>query len=142
MAGRATSRCGLKRETASKMALGQKTGPRSGARKAITEASGTKTQPPASQSPIRNGVLGGAQLYTLNGKRLEALRPGFHSTIDYTQAIIGNIEESRADGKPFFAYLAFQAPHDPFQLPDDWLDSTRAAMIRATRRRGLRASRG
>jgi len=68
------------------------------------------------------GARGERQLYTLNGKRLEALRPGFHSTIDYTQAIIGNIEESRADGKPFFAYLAFQAPHDPFQLPDDWLD--------------------
>ena len=23
---------------------------------------------------------------------------------------------------PVFAYLALQAPHDPFQLPADWLD--------------------
>lgn len=61
-------------------------------------------------------------LFTQNGKKLESLRPGYHSTIDFTQSIIGNIEENRADGKPFFAYLAFQAPHDPFQLPDDWLD--------------------
>lgn len=67
-------------------------------------------------------IKGEKLLYTLNGKRLEALRPGFHSTIDYTQSIIRNIEENRADGKPFFAYLAFQAPHDPFQLPNDWLD--------------------
>jgi arylsulfatase A-like enzyme len=68
------------------------------------------------------GAKGEKQLYTLNGKKLESLRTGFHSTIDYTQSIIGNIEENRADGKPFFAYLAFQAPHDPFHLPDDWLD--------------------
>lgn len=68
------------------------------------------------------GAKGEKQLYTQNGKKLEALPPGFHSTINYTQSIIGNIEENRADGKPFFAYLAFQAPHDPFQLPDDWLD--------------------
>ena len=68
------------------------------------------------------GPKGERQLYTLNGKILEALRPGFHSSEDYTAAIISNIEESRSDGKPFFAYLALQAPHDPFQLPDDWLD--------------------
>jgi arylsulfatase len=60
--------------------------------------------------------------FTQNGKKLESLPPGFHSTINYTQSIIGNIEENRADGKPFFAYLAFQAPHDPFHLPDDQLD--------------------
>jgi arylsulfatase len=68
------------------------------------------------------GAKGEKQLYTQNGKVLESLRPGFHSSEDYTAAIIGNIEESRSDGKPFFAYLALQAPHDPFQLPDEWLD--------------------
>lgn len=68
------------------------------------------------------GAKGEKQLYTLNGKVIESLRPGFHSSVDYSASIIGNIEENRADGKPFFAYLALQAPHDPFQLPDDWLD--------------------
>ena len=68
------------------------------------------------------GAKGERQLYTRNGKVLEALRPGFHSSQDYAEAIIGNIEESRKDGRPFFAYLALQAPHDPFQLPEDWLD--------------------
>lgn len=68
------------------------------------------------------GAKGERQLYTYNGKPVEALRPGFFSSDDYTAAIISNIEESRGDGKPFFAYLALQAPHDPFQLPDEWLD--------------------
>ena len=68
------------------------------------------------------GANGERQLYTYNGKPIAALRPGFHSSEDYTAAIIANIEEGRADGKPFFAYLALQAPHDPFHLPADWLD--------------------
>jgi arylsulfatase len=68
------------------------------------------------------GAKGERQLYTYNGSPLKALRPGFHSSEDYTAAVIGNIEEHRGDGKPFFAYLALQAPHDPFQLPADWLD--------------------
>jgi len=68
------------------------------------------------------GAKGERQLYTYNGKPIPALRPGFHSSEDYTAAIIDNIEESRGDGKPFFVYLALQAPHDPFQLPADWRD--------------------
>lgn len=68
------------------------------------------------------GATGERQPYTYNGELIRALRPGFHSSVDYTAAIIDNIEEHRGDGKPFFAFLALQAPHDPFQLPDDWLD--------------------
>jgi arylsulfatase len=68
------------------------------------------------------GARGERQLYTYNGKPLQALRPGFYSSEDYTAAIISNIAENRASGKPFFAYLALQAPHDPFQLPEEWLD--------------------
>ena len=68
------------------------------------------------------GATGERQPYTYNGELLRALRPGFHSSVDYTAAIIDNIEEHRGDGKPFFAYLALQAPHDPFQLPADWRD--------------------
>ncbi|RST87404.1 arylsulfatase [Aquibium carbonis] len=68
------------------------------------------------------GAVGERQPYTYNGEPLKTLRPGFHSSVDYTAAIIDNIEEHRGDGKPFFAFLALQAPHDPFQLPDDWRD--------------------
>jgi arylsulfatase len=65
---------------------------------------------------------GEPQPYTYNGKPIVALHPGFHSSEDYTASIIDNIEENRKDGKPFFAYLALQAPHDPFQLPAEWRD--------------------
>jgi len=68
------------------------------------------------------GAAGERQLYTYNGEAIRALRPGFHSSEDYTEAIIADIEEHRGDGRPFFAYLALQAPHDPFQLPAEWLD--------------------
>ena len=71
------------------------------------------------------GAEGEPQLYTFNGEVLKALRPGFHSSVDYTAAIIDNIAEAKGDGKPFFAYLALQAPHDPFQLPPDWRDRYR-----------------
>ncbi len=70
-------------------------------------------------------ATGQPQPYTLNGTPLTQLRPGFHSSVDYTDAIIANIEEFRDDDRPFFAYLAYQAPHDPFQPPFEWRDHYR-----------------
>jgi len=94
------------------------------------------------------GAKGERQLYTFNGRPIPALRPGFHSSEDYTAAIINNIEENRGDGKPFFVYLALQAPHDPFQLPPEWrdrykgrydhgYDDTRAARIERMKALGI-----
>jgi arylsulfatase A-like enzyme len=94
------------------------------------------------------GAKGERQLYTQNGKALQSLRPGFYSSEDYSSAIIANIEENRRDGKPFYAYLAFQAPHDPFQLPAEWLDKykgrydqgydvTRAARVERMKKLGI-----
>jgi len=94
------------------------------------------------------GARGERQPYTYNGELIRALRPGFHSSVDYTAAIIANIEERRGDGKPFFAYLALQAPHDPFQPPADWraryagrydagYDAVRAARIARMKALGL-----
>lgn len=96
------------------------------------------------------GAVGERQPYTYNGELLRTLRPGFHSSVDYTAAIIENIEEHRGDGKPFFAFLALQAPHDPFQLPAEWLDrydgrydqgydATRASRIERMKTLGLLA---
>ena len=60
--------------------------------------------------------------FTLNGKPLEKLPDDHFSSEAYTNFIIKSNEEHRADGKPFFAYLSFQAVHSPFAAPDDWLD--------------------
>ena len=46
---------------------------------------------------------------------------GFYSTEFYADQIVKYIDEQK-DDKPFFAYLAFTASHDPLHLPDEWLD--------------------
>jgi len=59
--------------------------------------------------------------YTEDGRPVEKLPKDFYSTKNYTDKTIQFIEEGRSDGKPFFAYMAFTAPHGPLQVPDDWL---------------------
>lgn len=46
---------------------------------------------------------------------------GFYSTRFYTDRMIDYIDAGRASGKPFFAYLAYTAPHWPLQAPDEWI---------------------
>lgn len=60
--------------------------------------------------------------YTRNGEKLESLPEDYYSSKNLTDTIIRNISENRADGKPFFAYLAYQAPHGPLAVPDAWRD--------------------
>ncbi|MEM6583346.1 MAG: sulfatase-like hydrolase/transferase, partial [Pseudomonadota bacterium] len=48
------------------------------------------------------------------------LAEDFYSTISYTDKIIQYLEQADP-GQPFFAYLAYTAPHDPLQVPDAWL---------------------
>lgn len=50
----------------------------------------------------------------------------FYSTINYTDKLLQYLEE-RDQSRPFLAYLAYTAPHDPLQVPDDWLDRYRGA---------------
>ncbi len=59
--------------------------------------------------------------YTEDGRPLEKLPKDFYSTKTYTDKTLQFIEEGRGDGKPFFAYMAYTAPHGPLHLPDDWL---------------------
>ena len=59
--------------------------------------------------------------YTEDGRPVKKLPKDFYSTKAYTDKTIQFIEEGRKDGKPFFAYLTFTAPHGPLHLPDDWL---------------------
>ncbi len=59
--------------------------------------------------------------YTEDGQPVKKLPKDFYSTKNYTDKTLQFIEEGRGDGKPFFAYMAFTAPHGPLQVPDDWL---------------------
>ena len=59
--------------------------------------------------------------YTEDGQFIDKLPKDFYSTKNYTDKMIQFIEEGRKDGKPFFGYLSYTAPHGPLQLPKDWL---------------------
>ncbi len=59
-------------------------------------------------------------IYREDGKRVH-VPSGFFSSEFYTDKLIEYIDSTN-DGKPFFAYLAFTAPHDPLHVPDQWLD--------------------
>ncbi len=60
-------------------------------------------------------------IFTEDGKYLAKLPRKYYATRTYTDKMIEFIESNRGDGKPFFAYVAHQGPHDPFHLPNDWL---------------------
>lgn len=47
---------------------------------------------------------------------------GKFSTDVYTEKMLGYIKDAQKD-KPFFAYLAYTAPHWPLQLPDKYLNT-------------------
>src|SRR5690606_30050875 len=51
----------------------------------------------------------------------EELPEDFFSSDGYADRLIGYLSEHDTK-QPFFAYLAFTAPHDPLQVPDEWLD--------------------
>jgi arylsulfatase len=59
-------------------------------------------------------------VFTEDGRYLTRLPDDYYATKTYTDKLIGFINANRGDGKPFFAYVAHQAPHDPFHLPRDW----------------------
>ena len=59
-------------------------------------------------------------VFTENGRYLKDLPKDYYATKTYTDKLIGFIDASRGDGKPFFAYVAHQAPHDPYHLPREW----------------------
>jgi arylsulfatase A-like enzyme len=60
--------------------------------------------------------------FTHNGKLVEKLSDDYFSSQAYSDFIMQCVDEQKDDGKPFFAYLSFQAVHSPFAAPDDWLD--------------------
>jgi arylsulfatase A-like enzyme len=60
--------------------------------------------------------------YRRNGKVVEALPEDFYSTRNYTDMLLQFMEQNKEDGKPFFAYLSFTAPHDPLHAPKEYIE--------------------
>ena len=53
--------------------------------------------------------------------RSETIDPQGHATDLFTDWAIDELRRSEGDERPFFLYLAYNAPHTPIQPPDDWL---------------------
>jgi arylsulfatase len=64
--------------------------------------------------------------YSMNGKKIKELPDDFYSSKSYTDFLIKAIRETK-DDNPFFAYLAFTAPHDPLQVPESWMSKYKGA---------------
>lgn len=88
--------------------------------------------------------------YRENGQAVE-LPEDFYSSDFYTDKLISYLQNSKKDGKPFFAYAAFTSPHWPLQAPkvyldkykgrfDQGYDSVRLARIERMKSLGLMAS--
>ena len=85
--------------------------------------------------------------YAENGREIEP-PDDFYSSRNYADKIIEHIDRHRLDGRPFFAYLPFTAPHYPLHAPDKYIEryagvyeqgyeSVRAARIERMRKAGL-----
>lgn len=60
--------------------------------------------------------------YHENDAKLESLPDDFYSTKFYADKLIEYIDANIEDGKPFFGWLAYTAPHWPLQAPEDFID--------------------
>jgi len=61
-------------------------------------------------------------VYRRNGKPVASLPDDFYSTKYYTDVLLQFISQNKKDGKPFFAYLSYTAPHDPLHAPKAYID--------------------
>ena len=61
-------------------------------------------------------------LYQRNSKAVKTLPDDFYSTKNYTDNVLQWMRKNNGDGKPFFAYLAYTAPHDPLHAPKEYID--------------------
>ncbi len=61
-------------------------------------------------------------IYRRNGEIVTSLPDDFYSTKDYTDNLLKWIKSDHGDGKPFFAYLSYTAPHDPLHAPKEYIE--------------------
>jgi arylsulfatase len=60
--------------------------------------------------------------YWEDKERVKKLPGNFFSSTFYTDKIIAYIDDSVREDQPYFAHVAYTAPHWPLQAPDTWLD--------------------
>jgi len=76
----------------------------------------------ASHFSDRQGLTETVVVEYLENGEVTALPADFYSTTYYTDKMIGYIDQNRADGNPFFGYLAYTSPHWPLQVPTEDMD--------------------
>lgn len=59
--------------------------------------------------------------YDRNGQPVDSLPNNFYSTHAFTDEMLDMIDDGQNSDRPFFGYLAYNAPHDPLQIQDDEL---------------------
>lgn len=55
----------------------------------------------------------------------DEIDPEGHATDLFTQWSIESLSARASDGKPFFQFLAYNAPHFPIQPPKEWVDKVK-----------------
>jgi arylsulfatase len=61
-------------------------------------------------------------IYRRNGEEVRSLPDDFYSTKYYTDSLLKWIKDGHKDGRPFFAYLSYTAPHDPLHAPKEYIE--------------------
>ncbi len=70
-------------------------------------------------------IPGSPTRYVSNGEPVDELPDEFYSSKAYTNRMIEFIGRNYGDGKPFFAYLAYTAPHNPLHVPAEYIEKYR-----------------
>jgi len=70
-------------------------------------------------------IPGSKTHYTEDDQPVDELPADFYSTTNHTNRVIDYITESAADGRPFFSYLSYTAPHNPLHAPDEAIEKYR-----------------
>lgn len=61
-------------------------------------------------------------IYWQNDQLVEALPEDFYSSNFYTDFVIDSLKDNEESGAPWFAELAFTAPHWPLHAPQEYID--------------------